>query len=446
MTLAVVPRDRRYAAQIQLPLMSLLLVSSLGGSVDPVVASILAEKPAQLVLIATQESRKLIDQRPGQDIQSGLASADVASLLHSRLDDVLLNDSQDLQHCIEVIHRRLSGLVRKWTARSSTHRVLVDFTGGTKCMSAALCFVAQRWPCILRYVGGTQRTAGGLGVVVSGHEYFLESQNPWNGLGYQTAADAILLVNEGSPAAASALIDRAVPQITATHVKRALQTLRQLASALHSWDLFDHTRAITHLDSVQKNQNDLLYFWTEEACQRTASEVGEAAAYLRTLTAADESYRYRALALDLLANAGRRINEERFDDAVARCYRAIESLAQARLAEVHGIASTKRIPRERLPEAIAAGVDRRDQTVMFGLQQDYELLQAFGDAMGNRFYELGLGRENRGNPLQARNDSIIGHGDRPLNRETAERLLRAALALAAVDAPDLPQFPHLAEI
>jgi CRISPR-associated protein (TIGR02710 family) len=429
--------------------MSLLLVSSLGGSVDPVVASVLAEKPAQLVLIVTQESRKLIDQRPGQDIQSKLATTDVASLLGSRLDDVLLDDAQDLQHCIEVIHRRLSGLVRKWAARSSTHRVMVDFTGGTKCMSAALCFVAQRWPCILRYVGGTQRTAGGIGVVVSGYEYFLESHNPWNSLGYQTAADAILLVNEGSPAAASALIDRAVPQITASHVKRALQTLRQLASALHSWDLFDHIRAITFLDSVQKNQNDLLYFWTEESCERTASEIAQVASYLRTLTTADESHRYRALSLDLLANAARRLHEERFDDAVARCYRAIEALAQARLAEAHGIVPTKRVPFERIPGPMAARLGPArppDGSVMLALQQDFELLRGYDDAMGHRFYELGLGRETRTSPLQARNDSIIGHGDRPLNRETAERLFRAALALAEADVVNLPRFPQLSDV
>ncbi len=429
--------------------MAVLLVSSLGGSVAPIMASILNDKPSQIILVCSRDSRILIDGKPGEDLRSALESTRLSGLLASRFDDLVLDNAQDLQACVDSIHRRLTSIVRLWVQRSSEHTVLVDFTGGTKCMSAALCLVAQRWPCTFRYVGGTQRTARGVGVVISGHEIILESQNPWNALGFEAAEDAVLLCRHGSPAAAAALIDRAARRIEEPPVKRALQTLRLIAGALHQWDLFDHAKAVNSLDSAYKNFNDLHYFWSEENCALMRGSLRSCADYLRKLVGSSGPDRYQPLAIDLLGNASRRMKEERFDDAAARCYRAVEALAQARLAIAHGIPSTKHVPLDRLPAAVAATIHGNaavDGTVMLALQQDYHLLREFDDPLGHRFFDLKLGHEDGKSPLQVRNDSIVGHGDKPLSQAAAGRLFEIALTLAGRNANDLPQFPELYQV
>lgn len=59
--------------------------------------------------------------------------------------------------------------------------------------------------------------------------------------------------------------------------------------------------------------------------------------------------------VDLLANAKRRKDEGRIDDAVARLYRAIEVVAQVALKDRHGFKSSEKVPLDRVPEALRPG-------------------------------------------------------------------------------------------
>jgi hypothetical protein len=45
-------------------------------------------------------------------------------------------------------------------------------------MSIAIGLVGRGWPVGFRYVGGTDRTKGGVGVVVSGRAQIVHSKNP----------------------------------------------------------------------------------------------------------------------------------------------------------------------------------------------------------------------------------------------------------------------------
>ena len=60
----------------------------------------------------------------------------------------------------------------------------------------------------------------------------------------------------------------------------------------------------------------------------------------------------------MAANAGRRIEERRYDDEVARLYRTLEALAQWRLANAHSIASTARVPLEAVGQKTTFGLGR----------------------------------------------------------------------------------------
>jgi CRISPR-associated protein (TIGR02710 family) len=153
----------------------------------------------------------------------------------------------------------------------------------------------------------------------------------------------------------------------------------------------------------------------------------------------------RARAVDLLANARRRQAEARYDDAVARLYRATEVIAQARLREALNIGETGAVPLDRLPESLRAEFASRrrdDGTVFLGLQDDYRVLQALGAPLGQRFYDLGLADRQR-SPLTARNQSILAHGFEAASERTFAVLWEACAALVELDEKELPVFPRL---
>src|SRR5690606_2247321 len=90
----------------------------------------------------------------------------------------------------------LTGDVESWVKRGEECRVVVDFTGGTKCMSAAVSLQASRWPCEFSYIGGAQRTKDGVGIVESGHERVVHQANPWDALGYRAVEEFIVLFDQ----------------------------------------------------------------------------------------------------------------------------------------------------------------------------------------------------------------------------------------------------------
>jgi CRISPR-associated protein (TIGR02710 family) len=132
---------------------------------------------------------------------------------------------------------------------------------------------------------------------------------------------------------------------------------------------------------------------------------------------------------DLLANARRRLEEGKYDDAVARGYRGFEYLAQLRMAglgldpgELRWESVAPKLP----PELHAAWRARADEKgkMLLGLKHDYELLRDLGDSLGVRLHPVYEDKDSRLRTLlQRRNNSILAHGVDPVDREAAEDLL-----------------------
>ncbi len=147
--------------------------------------------------------------------------------------------------------------------------------------------------------------------------------------------------------------------------------------------------------------------------------------------------------IDLLADAKRRRDEGRIDDAVARLYRAIEAIGQVALKEDHGVESTEKVPLDKVPESLRATWAARAKkfTVALGLQDDYALLQALGHPLGQKFQGAGLsGKESL---LVRRNQSILAQGFTTVSPAVFDTLWTAALSLAGVEEASLPPFPIL---
>jgi CRISPR-associated protein (TIGR02710 family) len=427
--------------------MPLLLVCTLGGEPRPVAFSIAAAQPDRIFFIGSSVTQKLIDNSSPEG-----ETATVTALLREKgyslspgmYDWIVLRDPQDLNACIAEIRDRMDAEVARWCARGGGYHVAVDFTGGTKVMTAALTLVSRRWPCEFRYVGGSVRTNHGVGRVETGSEMLIRSINPWNSLGYEAVETAAKLADSGSLRAASLVLKDFRDRTTTQNLKRSLQTFKSFIDGLSEWDVFRHSDALRLLKEAEKNGNDLRAFFNDVHFRVLIRQLEESIFRLEKLCQTRTDY--GALTLDLLANADRRMNEGRWDDAAARCYRAVEAIAQARLGEQYGIQKTKSVPAEAVPEALREEWSGRirEGYLMLGLQDDYALLAALGDVLADRFRSLGLNSDDKKSPLQVRNNSICAHGDTPVPEASVRQLFAAAVALAGVNRESFPEFPRFA--
>ena len=124
-------------------------------------------------------------------------------------------------------------------------------------MSAALAMVARTWPCAFTYVGGSERTKNGVGIVVNNKEQIIHSHNPWDVLGYQVVEEAVTMFNIGAFDSASHILDNAQKNAVEANVKRGLATLSQLAKAYALWDLFSHNDSKKSLENAVEEAKKL---------------------------------------------------------------------------------------------------------------------------------------------------------------------------------------------
>ncbi len=417
-----------------------LLIATVGGAVQPIAAAIRHSRPVRVRFICSADTRALID-RLGDD--PGIAqqlARDGYRLDPAVWDAIDVINPQDLAGCVETVRRSLTSEVERWVSRGDEFQVVCDFTGGTKCMTAALALVARHWPCLMEYVGGSQRDKSGVGVVVDGREQVIRKLHPWTALGYQAAEDAMTLFDQGDFAAAASIAARA-KQTSEEPTKAALAALERYIEIYLLWDRFQHKKAHSAVSQWRKSQHHLRHFFPDTVVSSLVRSLDMHEPILQELAAA-EKRPSPYLVRDLIANACRRMLEQRYDDAVAIFYRAVEAYAQQRLAE-RGFPSTDRIPLEELPSPVAAKWRRaaKQGCLKLALQDAYKLLADLDDVSANRFEKSGLAGEK--SVLSARNQSIRAHGFEPVSEKTAEEFCKKIFELTEIRREQLVSFPRM---
>jgi CRISPR-associated protein (TIGR02710 family) len=233
-----------------------LQICTVGGAPEPIVASILAHRPERVLFVVSPETKSVVAERIVPDVESHQNSFPLSP---SKYDFIILPNAQDFEQCVRELRNAHARYVEPWLGRGTDYQVIVDFTGGTKCMTSALALVARRWNCQFSYVGGTERTKDGVGIVVSGKEQIIHATNPWDTFGYEAVEQALLLFNNGELGGACRVLNDAKRR-GSEQIKRGLSTLQQLCEGYECWDRFQHDTACSKLLSVQKSPGDL-YDW-----------------------------------------------------------------------------------------------------------------------------------------------------------------------------------------
>ncbi len=383
--------------------------------------SVVEHDPDDLILIASQQTLEVAAQVGGSfsEIRSHVLS---------------LDDAESLDEAFRVGREALR-LARAWDSRT----IVADITGGTKPMVAGVTLALSGQGVVFSYVGGKARDPS-TGRVVAGQERIRILADPteryrlvelrafraaWNCWRMSTAAQLLRFVlrneEELSPAE-----------------RRFYRSLEVVVRGLDAWDRFHHRRALESLEKALPVALAVAEAWRHGAKVRVLGGLEEQLPFLRRLVE-KEGKPTENLLKDLLANAERRAETGRYDDALARLYRALELLAEADLYHRSGI--VLKAP-ETWPDGVPEGYRQRAATAL-GLKQTLDLvfdLQLWLGLENTRAQRL-RGMWSELEPLlRKRHESILAHGTRPVERSDYQAISEIFQKLGVEKASPWPKW------
>ncbi len=406
------------------------LVISVGGSPEPIVKTIQHHLPEFVSFFPSQGTSDTV-----AIVKSRLLAEQITFLSETTLVD----NENDLLDC----YRKADEAIKRVFSRGySSSDLVVDYTGGTKNMSVSLALAAIDKGYCFSYVGGETRTKGGVGIVESGSEKIYSNVNPWDFLGVDERRRASGFFNKAQYAASEAIFRELSER--ATSRKTLYRRLAMISEGFYNWDLFRHKDALVCLKNA--NIEEMMEINGDEGVHKLARACHSLYQQLDVIMRCSENSKKPCLELahDLYANAMRRIQEGKVDDAVLRLYRLVEMLAQTELLAVYGI-DVSHVKPEQLPISVRESyihtyTNARDNKIKLPQYACFSLLNELGNPLGTVYRE----HENQFKSVQdARNSSYLAHGFNSTKLETFEKLRDFVLTLGVIKPDEVPRFPTM---
>lgn len=311
----------------------------------------------------------------------------------------------------------------------SRGEVVLDATGGTTPMrlGAALGAMIREVPMVhqrvpQRYVEGRWERDESKGVEVA------PMSNPLEATGLLREGQAVELFNRREYGAAALIFADVADKVSGVARGHYYQGLLLLSEGYAAWDVADYGEALGKLRAAREELG--VGFVDRGLADRAGVLVDRVSNHLPFLG----KVRGRLSAenvVDMLENARRRITDQgRYDDGVARLYRALEMWHQWRLQEQHSVSTAEpdwskldggareRFLREAGLEELPGALPLRQARIL-------------DRVLGDEVYEEDATLRDL---LQKRNHSILAHGLEPVDRKTAGRFLEYVDGL--VEAPE----------
>ncbi len=312
-------------------------------------------------------------------------------------------------------------------------QIIVDFTSGTKAMSAAVFAAALVVQAAqVSYITGPRDETGRVIKSTS-----VESLYPAQIYARQHLQRAMDFFDLGEFAAARQLAaEYRDNQDIDDEIRLLAVDLYGLADAFDKWERFCWQAAASGLGKAAKAKSELRTHIDPKAIKSAG----------RFCQAVQDGQWSRERLYDLAANARRRYEQGRYDDALSRLYRAFEYMVQVRLKEQYGIETGKVREQElrklKLPDTfiknLRFSVHRKNElpTARIGLRDALEILCRILDDWGRKLQPLYFGKdglEKQNGPLakalDKRNRSWLAHGTLPAEKDVVKTLLDELFSL-----------------
>jgi hypothetical protein len=373
-----------------------VLFLTTGGRPEPLLATLASRRWSHVVFICTETEDGLQGSRDLLEAPDGGLVARAG--LQDGAWETLVVPPDDLD---EIFGRMLMGFgaIRDRHAGRPLH---VDYTGGTKSMSAAavlaatidgnvgLGLVTGDRHDVVQVRDGTQSARMVSNARIGIERSLALAEDAWRRLAYAEASAAFMAISKRAREAGD------------SGYANELQVRARIAEGFDSWDKFQHGKAARQL---RRLSNERPAHWSA----------------IETLAAQDPTKPSALKLADLWKNAERCGRRQRFDDAVARLYRLTEWTFQWLLDRDEGV-DTAKVPVGRLPPGFAVTPEEVvGGTVKLPLRRAWELyrhLRPGSRAAASLLVEETPGRTRfdvLAGYLQSRNSSILAHGHAPVS-------------------------------
>lgn len=429
--------------------MEKILIVSVGGSPEPILTACETLKPNRIIFFCSKD-RKEIKGSQDQIIGEGkpcvihrntpkeekLPNIPTQLKLEDNFDVIVVEDSDDFDEC----YRLLTEKVEEIRTESREVQFQVDYTGGTKTMSAALALLGMDEKMEI-YMTGSQRK----NIVKT--EYGQRTKRveiPFTRANRPLKNEFARLIENYDYASLSHQIESSWTTGVPETLRLTYQKLDEWSQGFDCWDRFKHEEALQYLKSYSSDAKFRNYVL---ALKRVIDS------RKRLLEGPDAKIRNKIhgyeLIDDLLLNVERREIQNRYDDAVLRIYRAMELLAQTQLRLKYKQKSGD-IDVENLPDALKGKYEemRSDKKIKLALDRSYQLLADLGDPLGAAYQD----KKDIWNKLALRNNLFFVHDWISVSRReyfdwkpTLLSFIKEAQATLIKDASKyaaIPQFPN----
>ena len=318
-------------------------------------------------------------------------------------ETIELKDPDDIQQIYEDLRQRFKEIKSVFT------NLAVDYTSGTKAMTAALAILGAIFEAdALSYITGKR-----IGGIVQHGTETINIVRPYFATSEQKIKTAIEFFNKNQFQATISILQAIRENTGDPEIINRIDPIEKLAEAYDRWDKFQHQEAFSTIRNLKNPE-----------LKGNKRFLGKLISQLENPKGEPEPF-YIA---DLINNAKRRGHiQKKYDDAVARLYRTIELIAHYRLKKKHGIIPSQVNPNKIPPELQEKwNIKREDKPIKLSLLMSYELLKAKKDRLGEKLLEDRKIKDL----LSKRNQSILAHGTKPVNRETYTQLLEKTIEYA----------------
>jgi CRISPR-associated protein (TIGR02710 family) len=364
-----------------------------------IAVSICENNPDRVFFIASKESKEIT-------IPLVLKILEEKFKVRKDYEIVEIKDEDDLNECFETVLNTIK------KAKQEGYRVTVDFTSGTKSMSAGSVLAAIQELTKISYTGG--KRVGGK--VVSGTE-IIRISSPWKPIVENQLNFLSKLFDKYQFIACKEVINEIRKIVEDPEIINKLKKYEIICEGYYYWDIFSHEKA-------------------KENLLKEESIPSENKEFLGKLSSIEEKEPF--FISDLLNNSKRRAIEGKYDDALARLYRATELIAQYILRKKYNLDTSNielnKITKDEIKVKLEKERDK-DGKIKIGMQKSYELLYFLNDPLGIEF----INNKKLQDYLKKRNESILAHGIKPITKEEYETLYEEVKKLASIAVKNLDE-------
>ncbi len=380
--------------------MKTILILTVGGSPKPLITSIQTNQPDFVWFVCSDDGLKtkgsyveaigeglVCKSHPKLEHPDAPCITAQAELTKERFDHIRIKGFDDLNDC----YLRCLELIERLHREQPEAKLIADYTGGTKSMTAGLAAAAlDDGRCEIVLVTGLRQDLR----AVTDRTQFVRPVQVWDAQVKRALRHVENMLARYDYASAASLLQETLRRYASESTTETLQSWLRACRAFEAWDRFDHATA-------------------RELLKHDRSQWKAYLGFLAMLL--DDKGHGWELVEDLLLNAKRRVAQGRFDDAVGRLYRALELTVQVWLEKKYGI-TTGDVNLDRIPESLRVEISASSKTdgkIKVGLMQAWSVAAAFdGDPLGTDFSQA---KSKMLSFLTTRNESLFAHGCRSIS-------------------------------